>query len=225
MTAFRDPMAFIRAETAVRPVPHAPEIRLHVADEAMDLWQKTEEELEALGLPPPFWAFAWAGGQALARYILDHPDLVQGRSVLDLASGSGLVGIAAMKSGASVCRSVDIDAFAAHAARANAELNGVELTIETRDITDGPAPEERVLFCGDVFYEKPMAGKMLAFADRALAAGIAVYVGDPGRSYLPRVRLEHLATYDIQVIANLEDAEIKRTSVYRLLPPSAAPKT
>jgi predicted nicotinamide N-methyase len=122
-----DPIAFIRAETRLRPVPHAPEIRLHVADEATDLWQKTEEELGTLGLPPPFWAFAWAGGQALARYILDHPETVRGRTVLDFASGSGLVAIAAAKAGAGEVSACDIDAFALAAIGLNAEANGVAI--------------------------------------------------------------------------------------------------
>ncbi|WP_417695419.1 class I SAM-dependent methyltransferase [Roseibium sp.] len=222
MDALNDPMKFIHAETMVRRVPHAQEIRLHVADEAMDLWQKTEEELEALGLPPPFWAFAWAGGQALARYILDNPDIVAGKQILDLASGSGVVGIAAMLAGAAHCQAVDIDPFAAHAARANAALNNVMLDVVDRDITgDGPPPVD-VIFCGDVFYEQPMAEKILPFIDRALTAGISVFVGDPGRSYLPRERLELLATYEIEVIANLEDATIKKTSVFKLLEPAAA---
>lgn len=218
MTGLEDPLAFIKAETAVRPVPHAPEILLHVADEAMDLWQKTEEELEALGLPPPFWAFAWAGGQALARYILDNPELVKGKTVLDLASGSGIVAIATMISGASHCLAVDVDPFSAHAVKANSDLNKVSVESVTADITADPVPEVDILFCGDVFYEEPMTKKILPFLSRALAAGKDVFVGDPGRSYLPRERLEVLATYQVETIASLEDADIKKSSVFRLLP-------
>ncbi|WP_235975006.1 class I SAM-dependent methyltransferase [Stappia albiluteola] len=208
--------AFIRAETAVHAVPHAPEIRLHLADEAMDLWEKTEEELGAMGLPPPFWAFAWAGGQALARYILDHPEIVAGRRAYDFAAGSGLVAIAAAKAGAAEVTASEIDAFALIAIRLNAELNGVTVAATGEDATAGDPPAADVLFCGDVFYEKPMAAKVLAFLDRALEAGIAVYVGDPGRSYLPKERLELAATYEVPVIRALEDAAVKKTSVFTL---------
>ncbi len=125
MSLTLDRAAFIRANTSVMPPPLVPELRLHLAHEAVPLWQKTEEELGELGLPPPFWAFAWAGGQALARYVLDQPDLVKGKRVVDLASGSGLVGIAAMKAGAASVLAADIDEFAAEAIRLNAELNGI----------------------------------------------------------------------------------------------------
>lgn len=217
----KDPVAFIRAETRMKPVPHAEEIKLYLADEAMDFWQRTEEELGELGLPPPFWAFAWAGGQALARFILDHPEMVAGKSVVDFACGSGLVGIAAMKAGASTCLGVDIDAFAIEAGRLNAELNGVTITFTQDDITDGEPPHAEVFFCGDVFYEKPMAEKVLPFLDRLLENGAPVFIGDPGRSYLPKERLERLATYTVPVIGALEDNEVKKTSVYRLLPEKA----
>jgi predicted nicotinamide N-methyase len=218
MAPVRDPVAFILKETRIRPVPHAEEIRLYVADEAMDLWQKTEDELEQLGLAPPFWAFAWAGGQGLARHILDNPDLVAGRRVVDFACGSGLVGIAAMMAGAASCHAVDIDPFALAAANLNSALNGVSLTTETADITHGPAPDADLVICGDVFYDKQMADKVLAFLDRLLAAGIDVLVGDPGRSYLPHDRLTELAAYSVPVVGALEDSEIKRTRVYLLRP-------
>ncbi|NVK34114.1 MAG: methyltransferase [Rhodobacteraceae bacterium] len=215
-----DPKAFIRKETCIKPVPHAEEIRLYVADEAMDLWQKTEDELGELGLDPPFWAFAWAGGQALARHILDLPELVKDKRVLDLASGSGLVGIATMMAGAQSCHAVDIDPFAISAGELNAELNDVVINFEARDVTGDPPPQVDVLFCGDVFYDDHMAKKILDYLDRCLLAGITIFVGDPGRSYLPKTRLEHLATYEVPVVGALEDAEIKKSSVYRLLVPS-----
>ena len=211
----RNPIHFIRAETRIKPVPHASEIRLHLADEAHGLWQKTEEELGELGLPPPFWAFAWAGGQGLARHILDNPDLVQGKSVLDFACGSGLVGIAAMMAGAVRCHAVDIDLFAIAATKLNAGLNGVAVTTETADVTGNP-PEADLVFCGDVFYEKTTAGKVLSMLDSYLARAIPVLVGDPGRSYLPKNRLEELAAYEVPVVGELEDADVKRTMVYRL---------
>ena len=216
MSLIKDPAAFILKETRIRPVPHAEEISLHVADEAMDLWQKTEDELGELGLPPPFWAFAWAGGQGLARYVLDTPSLVAGKRVVDFACGSGLVGIAAMKAGALSCHAVDIDTFAVTATKLNAALNGVEISTEAADITAAAPPQADVIFCGDVFYEKPMAEKVLAFLDRLLATDIDVLIGDPGRSYLPTKRLIELAAYTVPVVGALEDNEIKRTRVFRL---------
>ncbi|SDU41313.1 methyltransferase [Stappia sp. ES.058] len=216
MTPRADPAGFILANTRIHAVPHAPEIRLHLADEAMDLWQKTEEDLGALGLPPPFWAFAWAGGQALARYILDTPELVAGRRVLDFATGSGLVAIAAARAGASRVLACDIDPFARAATGVNARLNEVEIAWVETDLLQGDPPEVDVLFAGDVFYEKPMADKILPWLDRARAQGVDVLVGDPGRSYLPMDRLDRLSTYDVPVNRSLEDNAIKRSSVFRL---------
>lgn len=213
-----DPVSFIRTETRIKPVPHVESIRLHLADEAMELWQRTEEELGELGLPPPFWAFAWAGGQALARYILDHKDLVAGKTVVDFACGSGLVGIAAMLAGASSCHGTDIDPFAIEAAKLNAAENGVVLHLEENDITSAGAQETDVFFCGDVFYDKEMAAHVLAYLDLMLEKGTPVLVGDPGRSYLPRERLELLETYTVPVVGALEDAEVKQSSVFRLQP-------
>jgi predicted nicotinamide N-methyase len=216
MTPRADPAGFILANTRIHAVPHAPEIRLYLADEAMDLWQKTEDDLGALGLPPPFWAFAWAGGQALARYILDTPELVAGRRVLDFATGSGLVGIACGRAGAAHVRACDIDPFALAATRLNATLNGVDLEIAEADLLQTEPPQVDVLFAGDVFYEKPMAERVLPWLDRARAQGADVLVGDPGRSYLPKDRLTRLATYDVPVNRSLEDNTIKRSSVFRL---------
>lgn len=216
MPPIQDPAEFIRRETAVKPVPHAEEIRLHVADEAMELWQKTEDDLGVLGLDAPFWAFAWAGGQGLARFILDTPALVAGKDVLDFACGSGLVGIAAMIAGARSCRAVDIDPFAIAAAGLNAELNGVRLDLEVADLTRQATPSADIVFCGDVFYDKQMADAVTGFVDRLTDAGIDVLIGDPGRSYLPKARLTELAVYKVPVVGALEDNEIKKTSVYRI---------
>ncbi|MTI42899.1 putative nicotinamide N-methyase [Roseibium hamelinense] len=213
-----DPAAFIRSETKIKTVPHAEEIRLHLADEAMSLWLKTEDELGELGLPPPFWAFAWAGGQGLARYILDHPASVIGKSVMDFASGSGLVGIAAMMAGARSCICADIDPFAEIAGRLNADLNQVTLIHTRTDVLDGPPPNVDLVFSGDVFYDKPMAERVLAFLDRARCNGSDVLIGDPGRSYLPKNRLQELASYSVPIVGALEDSEIKKTSIFRLQP-------
>lgn len=207
---------FIRANTSVMAPPLVPEVKLHLAHEAVPLWQKTEEELGEMGLPPPFWAFAWAGGQALARHVLDHPELVRGRSVIDLASGSGLVGIAASRAGASHVLAADIDRFAVTAIGLNAELNDIGLIVTADDLLAAPPPAVAVILVGDLFYEQDLAARTHAWLRQAEAAGTAVLIGDPGRSYLPRHSLENLAEYRVKVTRDLEDAEIKWTSVWRL---------
>ena len=214
-----DPAAFVRANTRARPVPHAPEITLHVADEAVPLWTKTEEELEAIGLPPPFWAFAWAGGQGLARHLLDHPDLVAGRRVLDMGAGSGLVAVAAMRAGAAHVRACDIDPFALAAIGLNAAANGVAVEACGDDLIGSPHPAVDLVTVGDLFYERDLAERLLLWLDGFLARGVSVLVGDPGRSYLPRHRLEPLADYAVPVTRELEDAEVKRVTVFRLKVP------
>ncbi|HEX2555429.1 MAG TPA: methyltransferase [Microvirga sp.] len=212
-----DPVAFIRAETRLLPVPHAPEIRLHVADEATALWQKTEDELGRLGLPPPFWAFAWAGGQALARYLLDHPEPVRGRRVLDFASGSGLVAIAAMKAGAAGVAACDIDPFAVAAIGLNAAANSVAVEAVQADLVGRDEGWDTVL-AGDICYERDTAERVTAWLRTLSRRGATVLIGDPGRSYLPKDALEELATYQVPVTRTLEDAEIKRSSVWRFKP-------
>ena len=215
-----DRQAFIRTNTRLKPVPHVPEIALHVADEAVPIWRKTEEELDAMGLPPPYWAFAWAGGQALARYLLDHPLTVAGKRVLDLAAGSGLVAIAAAKAGAAPVIAADIDAFTEPAIALNAAANDVYVEIITQDLLDRPAsPAARydVILVGDLFYERDTSARALAFLDRHAAIGTRVLIGDPGRTYLPRDRLARLAEYSVPVTRELEDLEIKRTVVWELV--------
>ncbi|WP_420102533.1 class I SAM-dependent methyltransferase [Bosea sp. (in: a-proteobacteria)] len=207
--------AFIIAQTRLLPVPHAPEIALHVAEEATDLWQKTEDELAVIGLPPPFWAFAWAGGQALARHLLDHPSLVAGRHVLDFASGSGLVAIAAAKAGAARVEACDIDGFATAAIAINAEANGVAVSARLEDLV-GRDEGWEVICAGDVCYERAMAEAVMDWLEQLNRRGATVLVGDPGRSYLPRENLEEIASYQVPVTRSLEDAEIKRSSVWRL---------
>jgi predicted nicotinamide N-methyase len=217
MPPIPDPQIFIRANTRIRRVPLVDEISLYLADEAVPLWQKTEEQLNEDGLPPPFWAFAWAGGQALARYVLDHADCVRGKRVLDLASGSGLVAIAAMKAGALEVTAADIDAFALEAIMLNAHENGVTLTGLGDDLLAGRSLRSwDTVLAGDIFYEADTAERALAFVTKQAALGARVLIGDPGRSYLPKERLAKLAEYSVPVTRELEDNEIKRTAVWTL---------
>ena len=204
---------FIRANTALIAPPHVPEIRLHLADEAHGLWLKTEEELAEIGLPPPFWAFAWAGGQGLARFVLDHPETVRGRRVLDFASGSGLVGIAAAMGGAAHVLCADIDPFCGAAIALNAAANGVTPAFTDADLV-GADDGWDVVLAGDVFYEKPFAERLLPWFTALKARGARVLVGDPGRAYLPKAGLDRLAQYEVPVTRALEDAEVKRTTVW-----------
>ena len=207
---------FIAANTRLQAVPHAPEISLWLADEITPLWRLTEEELGAMGLPPPFWAFAWAGGQALARWLLDNPDQVAGKRVIDLATGSGLVAVAAMKAGAASVLAADIDPFCAAAVAANAASNGVEIAFTDANLLDAPPPPADLICAGDVFYEGPMAAAMLAWLKQARVAGANVLVGDPGRTYFPKEGLSLLAEYRVPTTRELEDQEVKRTRVWSL---------
>lgn len=194
--------------------PHVPEIRLHLASEAHALWLKTEEELDEIGLPPPFWAFAWAGGQGLARYVLDHPDVVYGKSVLDFASGSGLVAIAASKAGARKVLAADIDPWAKTAIALNAAENVVEIGFVGNDLI-GTDVDAEVLLAGDVFYDRAFADVLVPWFTELAEKGVAVLVGDPGRAYLPKNRLELLAIYQVPVTRALEDSDVKKTTVWR----------
>ena len=212
-----DPTDFIRANTVLIPPPLVPEVKLHLATEVVPLWRLTEDELEAQGIPPPYWAFAWAGGQALARFVLDNPDVARGRIVLDVGSGSGLVGIAAMMSGAVKVLSADIDIFAVAAVALNAEANGVTLDTTTDDVI-GQSRDWNTIFVGDLCYERPLAERVLAWLRERVAAEVTVLIGDPGRSYFPKSGVEKLATYNVATTRELEDREIRETSVYRLLP-------
>ncbi len=205
---------FILDNTAPMAPPHVHEITLRLADEAHDLWRRTEEELAEIGLPPPFWAFAWAGGQGLARYVLDNPEIVSGRRVLDFASGSGLVAIAAMKAGAVSVEAADIDPFCETAIRLNAAANDVTIGFNSQDQV-GIDSGWDVVLAGDVFYEKPFADRLLPWFSALKARGTDILIGDPGRAYLPSTGLERLATYEVPVTRALEDAEVKRTTVWR----------
>jgi len=207
---------FIVANTKLLPVPLVPEIKLHLAEESLPIWQKTETELGAINVPPPYWAFAWAGGQALARYVLDHANLVAGRQVLDLGAGSGLVAIAAAKAGAAAVLAAEIDALAGVAIALNALANGVSVTTTEADLLAGAPPAAEVILVGDLFYERLLAEGVLALIEVAQAHGRLVLVGDPRRGYFPRHRFRLLAEYQVPVTRELEDAEIKQTAVWAL---------
>ena len=211
-----DPEGFIRANTALQPVPHAPELRLYVADEITPIWKMTEGALGAMGISPPFWAFAWAGGQAIARYVLDNPEIVRGKAVLDFASGSGLCAIAAMKAGAERTLACDIDPFCRAAIAVNSEANGVVVESVIADLLDLPPPDVGVILAGDICYEKTIAEGVLAWLKAARAEGVEVLIGDPGRTYFPKQGLVHLAQYEVQTTRELEDFEIKKTGVWTL---------
>jgi predicted nicotinamide N-methyase len=211
-----DPEQFILGNTSPIAPPHVPEIQLHLASEVHDLWLKTETDLEEIGLPPPFWAFAWAGGQGLARHVLDHPEIVRGKRVLDFASGSGLVAIAAALAGASEVLAADIDPWARTAVRLNAALNDVTLSF-THDDLIGLSVDVDVVLAGDVFYDNAFAQSLTLWFEQLAKAGCEVLVGDPGRSYRPTARLEPLATYMVPVTRVLEDSEVKKTTVWRFV--------
>jgi predicted nicotinamide N-methyase len=205
--------AFVRAACRLRPVPQVAEVRLHLADDVIALWQRTEEEFGA-GQPPPFWAFAWPGGQALARYLLDHPALVAGRRVLDLGSGSGLVAVAAALAGASEVLASEIDPVAAAAVRLNARANDVPVLTVLGDVLDGAGEGADLVLAGDVWYERALADRVLGLLERARARGADVLIGDIGRAFLPGDRFRVLDARDIQVVADLEDARVKRAMVW-----------
>ncbi len=209
-----DRAAFIRQHTRWLGVPHAPEISLQLADEATELWQKIEDELGETGLPPPFWAFAWAGGQALARYVLDHAGMVAGKRVLDVAAGSGLVAIAAAKAGATSVIANEIDDFALAAIGLNAAGNRVAVAVQAGDLC-GRDDGWDVVLAGDISYERDMAARLTDWLGNLAARGAQVFIGDPGRAYLARERLECVAEYCIPVTRSLEDADFKPTGVWR----------
>jgi predicted nicotinamide N-methyase len=211
-----DRARFIRDNTHLQAPPHAPEIALYLADEITPIWRLTEEELGEMGLPPPFWAFAWAGGQALARYLLDHPGVVAGKRVLDFASGSGLVAIAAKMAGAREVLANDIDPFCGAALEANAETNGVEIAFTSENLLAAEPPIVDLICAGDVCYEKPLAEAVMAWLRKARSRGTQVLVGDPGRTYFPREGLIKLAEYQVPTTRELEDMEVKKSGVWTL---------
>lgn len=210
-----DAAAFIRANTELLSPALVPEIKLHLATKIVPIWRKTEEELAAEGIPPPFWAFAWAGGQALARWVLDSPDTVRGKRVLDFATGSGLSAIAAMKAGAAEVVANEIDAFAIAATMLNAKANDVRLACAHEDLIGRDDGWETVL-AGDVCYEREMSTRVFGWLKALARRGALVLVGDPGRNYLPRENMTELAVYDVPTTRELEDREVRRTKVWRV---------
>jgi predicted nicotinamide N-methyase len=213
-------LEIIRSGTRLAPVPLVPEIRLHQASEPIGMWQRTEEATGQAGLDPPFWAFAWAGGRALARYLLDHPGTVRGRRVIDVASGSGLVAIAAAMAGAAAVTAYDIDPLAAAAIAVNAAANGVTIPAVCADVlnsdTHPKPPVADLVLVADAFYERDLAAQVLRFLEQSHTAGAAVLAGDFGRTYLPRARLASLATYDVPGLLAMEGSDTKRTTIWTL---------
>lgn len=212
------PDAFVLAQTVIAAPPLVPEIRLHLATEVTPLWEATEATLARHHLPPPYWAFAWAGGQALARLVLDRPELVAGRRTLDFGAGSGLVAIAAATAGARAS-AAEIDPFAIAAIRRNAALNGVTVDALADDLLAAAAPDRwEVILVGDMCYEKPLAERLLAFVHKAARGGALILIGDPGRAYFPHgaSNLERLAGYDVPTPLDLEDKAVRHTVVWRL---------
>ncbi|MFT5510723.1 MAG: putative nicotinamide N-methyase [Hyphomicrobiaceae bacterium] len=214
--------SFILANTGLLRPPLVPEVQLHLAEESLPIWRKTEEELGEMNVPPPYWAFAWAGGQALARYILDEPQTVAGKSALDIGSGSGLVAIAAMLAGARQVIANDIDAYAIEACRMNAAVNNVTIALRHDDLIGSILNESisqppEIIFLADVFYEKELATDVLDFAAATRACGSRILIGDPRRSYFPEKRFAKIASYAVPVTRDLEDAEIKNSAVWEFL--------
>lgn len=210
-----EPERFIAENTRLKPVPSVPEIVLHTAHEATGLWRLLDGEAET---EPPYWAFPWAGGLALARHILDRPDTVAGRRVLDLGAGGGVVAIAAAKAGARSVRAADVDPFAIAALVLNAAANGVAVTPLAADLTSGAPPAVDIVLVGDLFYDRPVAKRVTAFLDRCLKAGIDVLIGDPRRKYLPAGRLTLVAEYPVPDVGDVEGGERGRSAVFALRP-------
>ena len=213
-----DPAAFVRCNTAITAPQLVPEIRLYLATEITPIWQATEETLARRALPPPFWAFAWAGGQALARFLLDHPERAAGRSVLDFGAGSGLVAIAAAKAGAASVLACEIDHFAAAAIAANTALNDVAIAVTTSDVLDMVDPRWEVVTAGDVCYERPMADRVTAWLRVLAGHGSLVLLGDPGRAYLPSKGLVERAHYIVPTSREIEDRDTRDGIVWEVLP-------
>ncbi len=215
--ALRCVSASITRHARLHTLPFVPELRLFLADEVTPLWRMVEAERGERDLPPPFWAFAWAGGQAIARYLLDHPVEAAGRRVLDLAAGSGLCAIAAMKAGAASALAADVDPLCAEAVALNARANGVSVAFTGRDLLGADPPDVDLILAGDVCYERTLAARVLPWLRAAQERGARVLLGDPGRAYLPRQGLRRLAAYQVPTTRELEDAAVKQTRVFTFL--------
>ena len=209
-----DPAGFIETHTALMAPPLVPEIQLHLAVETVEIWEQTEEALGEMGLPPPFWAFAWAGGQALARYCLDNPQIVAGQRVLDFAAGGAVSGIAALKAGAQDVLACELDRFAIAACEVNARANGVALATRQADLV-GTDEGWDVVLAGDVFYEAEPARRIGGWLASLAERGATVLIGDPGRSFLPQDKLDRLAEYTVPVTRDLEDREVRYAKVWK----------
>lgn len=210
--------SLIGRHTRLQPVEGLAEIRLHLADEAAPVWRATEAALGMTAAPIPFWAFAWAGGLAIARFLEEHPDEVEGKRVLDLATGSGLCAIVAMRVGAASATAIDIDPFAEAAVALNARANGVRVGFVRRDVLDEEPPDVDVVLAGDTWYEGPLAERVLPWLRRAAANGSRVLVGDPGRRFLPAADLIPLASFDVDTTTQLEDRAVLRARVFTVAP-------
>jgi len=213
-----DRRALVLRRTQLQSPPAVPELRLHLADDITGTWQDVEREIGSGELPPPFWAFAWVGGQALARYVLDTPAEVAGLRVLDLATGSGLCALAARRAGAAQVVAVDVDPVAGAAVAVNAEANALAVDFVQADLTDGAVPQVDVVLAGDVCYDREMTDRVLPWLRRAAGSGVRVLLGDPGRHYLPQQGLTRLATSDVPTTRDLEGVELRRVHVYALEP-------
>ncbi len=215
-TVLGDPAQFILDHTVLTQTPLVPEISLYVASEMLPIWQMTEDEMHTVGLPPPFWAFAWAGGQALARYILDNPELVAGKRVLDFGAGSGLAGIAAALAGAAQVSAAEIDPIAIIAMDLNARANTVTLIALEGDIVGAAGADWDVVLAADVCYEGPASKRIVAWLDDLARTGVTVLMGDPGRTYFPKSGHEKLISYAVKTTTELEDTDLRNTSVWRV---------
>jgi predicted nicotinamide N-methyase len=208
--------AFVRAHTALEPVPFVDGIRLHTATELVPIWRATENWLTQRGLGVPFWCVPWAGGQALARWVLEHPEVVRGKRVLDFGAGSGLVAIAAAKAGAAAVLAVDIDPIAIAACELNAAANDVAIDVRCEDIVDS-APDADVILAGDVWYELSASARFARWLRATSERGIRVFTGDPGRHYVPSNARE-VAVYDVPTSMELESMRSRRSRVIEILP-------
>lgn len=207
----------VLARSRLTRPPVVPELLLHLADDMDELWASVQSELDAGELPPPFWAFAWLGGQALARHVLDHPDEVAGRRVLDLATGSGICALAAVLAGAAEVTAADVDPVAGAAVRLNAEANGLAVAVVVADLLGEPPPSVDVVLAGDVFYDAEMSARVLPWLQQAAATGARVLVGDPGRHYLPQQLVRQVGAYDVPTTRELEGVDLKHVRVYALV--------